>query len=662
MLNDFEKLNLKKIDVTGNVLGKFSTFCISQEYKNNTDSVLEVTYTFPVSATATVTGFIATVGEKTIKGQVKEKGEAKKEYQKAMLRGDSAYMMTNEESNIFRMNIGKIAVDETVTVKIDYIDNFEIVDNQIRLFIPTLVPPRYKSQVTDKLSYAKDEIEYRGNITLYFDKDLKIKDLDSKTHSIKIENNTVSARNIKLDSDFVLDVKLAEQSFSKGYLKELPKGKKAVYLSFFPDIEVENKQTPKDYVFVIDISGSMSGYKIEQTKEAVIKCLKQLNKGDRFNVIAFESSYELFSKDLVEFNADNYNKVKSYVQSLDSRGGTEIFEPLKTAIQDFGKEKIVFLFTDGEVGNESELAGWVRKNIGKNALFVFGIDTAVNKKGLTEIAEAGRGKAEFIVKDERIKEIIVRQFARVSSSNLFEICLNPKTNKILDKIEKSRTLFNHEFYDVLVEIDDLADNFELQCKTDNKTFSFPILKNDLEKTELPLDKIYASEQIKRAEKYIEVHYWDEDDSKAYKEEIIEIAVEYQIDSKYTAFIAVNERDEKLTDIPELQDTVLEEPKEWKLKTNCLKAHYNIPVPDYTPHRCLRIGGKDDAIKRLFNNIQTCQKLIKKKGDYQALFDHIVLALQPYLSNAKLLEKIARRAPRVYALLEQKGIIVVDNDD
>ncbi|MDR1096991.1 MAG: VWA domain-containing protein, partial [Tannerella sp.] len=659
--NDFEKLSLKKIDVLGNVLGKFSTFTIRQEYTNNTDAVLEVTYTFPVSATATVTGFTATVGEKIIKGKVKEKEEAEKEYQKAMLRGDSAYMMTNDESNIFRMNIGKIAIGETVAVKIDYIDNFDIVDSQIRIMIPTLVPPRYKSDVTDKLTYSKNEVEYRGNVTVTFDKDLRINDIESKTHSIKLENNTVSAKNIKLDRDFVLDVKLAEQAFSKGYYKELPNGKKVVYLSFFPDIETEQKQMPKNYVFVIDISGSMGGFKLEQTKEAALKCLGQLNQGDRFNIIVFDDTYEFFAKELVEFDAGNYQKVKTYIQSLNARGGTKLFKPLQKAIQLSGNEKNIFLFTDGQVGNESQIAGYVRQNISKNALFIFGIDSSVNKKGLQEIAEAGRGKAEFIVKDELIKEAVVRQFARVSSTNLFEINLNCKTNRMSDKIEKSRVLFNHEFYDVLVEIEDIADDFELVCRADNKVFPFTVPKNELEYLQLPLDSIYASEQIKRAEKYIEARMYD--DNKGYKEQIVEIAVQYQIDSKYTAFIAVNERDEKLPDIPELQDTVLESPAGWNLCCDEILPFACMPMSmpvymdaDMDVDFCDEIDGIDE----LYEKIRACEAMIANNGDYKTLLDEIIEKLRPYFSSPDkkykaLFKKMKKETPNVYAFLKQRKI-------
>ena len=577
-MENFEKLSLKKIEITGHVIGKFSTFNIIQEYTNDTNAVLEVTYTFPISATATVTGFTATVGDKVIKGKVKEKEEARKEYEKAMVKGNSAYLMSNEESNIFKMNIGKIAIGETVVIKIDYIDNFEIVDNRMRMMIPTLVPPRYKSAATKSLDYAKNEVEYRGTLNISFDTDLKIKDIDSQTHHLKFENNTVSAKNIKLDRDFVLDITLAKQAFSKGYSRELPDGNTVVYLSFFPEIETGKERSPKDFIFVIDISGSMGGYKIEQTKEAVIKCLNQLREGDRFNIIIFDTIFELYSNEIVNFNSENFEKVKKFVQYLQVRGGTELYSALKAAVERFGNEKIIFLFTDGDVGNEDVIAGYVRQNIGKSSLFVFGIDSSVNKKGLQAIADAGRGKAEFMARDEQIKEIIVRQFARVSSSNLFEISLVTKSNKVIDKIEKQTVLFNHEFYDVLVEVPDISDDFELQCKTEEQSFSFPISKETIEQLELPLDKIYASEQIKRVEKYIEAR--PRNDNEGYKEQIVEIAVAYQIDSKYTSFIAVNERDEKLTDIPELQDTVLESPAGWEMPSMKSKRDHSSVLHAY----------------------------------------------------------------------------------
>jgi len=563
-MNNIDKLSLKKIDIYGNVLGKFSTFTITQEYINETSEVLEVIYTFPISSTATVTGFTAKIGDKVIKGKVKEKDEARKDYEKAMVKGDSAYLMTNEESNIFQMNIGKIDVGETVNIQLEYVENFEILDSNIRMIVPTLVAPRYGSAVTEKLQYEKFEVEYRGNLTIQFDEDLKLKDITSPSHSIKQNGNRITSKNLKLDKDFVLDIKLEIQPKSMGYSSKLPNGNEVVYLTFLPNIKLETKTEPKNYLFVMDISGSMQGFKIEQNKEAVIKCLKQLQPGDKFNIITFNTQVEVLSDELLEYNTSNYEKAKHYVKQLEANGGTHLDSAVKKALESFGDSNIVFLFTDGDVGNEDVVAGYVRKNIKKSNLFVFGIDSAVNKNGLELIAEAGNGKVEFIVRDEDIKDIIIRQFARVSSANLFNVKLLTGDNKVINTIMKQKSIFNQEFFDVLVEVPEVTDNFVLQLKTENETYELPLYCRDIMSVK-SLDKVYAIEQIKHIEKYINRSYGEKNDG--YKEQIVKLAIEYQVSSKYTAFIAVYNRKEKVNDIPVLQETILEVPSGWVMY-NC----------------------------------------------------------------------------------------------
>ena len=256
----------------------------------------------------------------------------------------------------------------------------------------------------------------------------------------------------------------------------------------------------------------------------------------------------------------------------------------------------------------------------------------------------------------------------MSSANLFEISLDC-TNIVVDKIEKSQVIFNHEFYDVLVEIEDIVDGFELVCRTDDKVFSFTVPKNELIHSELPLDKIYASEQIKRAEKYIAVRLHD--GNEGYKEEIVEIAVRNQIDSKYTAFIAVNERGEKLTDIPELQDTVLEKPMGWNLMNVSFKPVCKLTEPfsrlfsdeDFIANEKKEINyGRfkqtdlSDEIDKLYKKIEYCERLIKNGGDYKNLLNEIIHLLIPYYSSENkqykaLFKKMKKKTPKVYDFIK-----------
>ena len=195
---DLRELALKKVKITGNVIGKFGSFEIEQVYKNNTKDVLEVGYTFPIVETATVIGFEINIGDKILKGKCKEKGKAKKEYQRSMVQGDSAYMMEQETDNIFRISVGKINIDEEVTVKIQYIDKFEITDNTIQILMPTLVTPRYKSNITGKLVYEK--VDYTIDFNINIDKSLNRKRISCPSHKINVidEGNTEKNRSIKL--------------------------------------------------------------------------------------------------------------------------------------------------------------------------------------------------------------------------------------------------------------------------------------------------------------------------------------------------------------------------------------------------------------------------------------------------------------------------------
>ena len=113
-IKDIRELALKKVKITGNVIGKFGTFEIEQTYKNNTKEILEVGYTFPMVETATVIGFEVNVGNKILKGKCMEKQAARREYENNIIKGNSAYMMEQETNNIFKIFIGKIDKNEEV--------------------------------------------------------------------------------------------------------------------------------------------------------------------------------------------------------------------------------------------------------------------------------------------------------------------------------------------------------------------------------------------------------------------------------------------------------------------------------------------------------------------------------------------------------------------
>lgn len=554
---DLRELALKKVKITGDVIGKFGTFEIEQVYKNNTKDVLEVGYTFPIVETATVVGFEINVGDRVLKGKCKEKGEAKKEYQKNIVKGNSAYMMEQETDNIFKISVGKIDRDEDVTVKIQYIDKFEIIDNTIQILMPTLVTPRYKSKITSKLVYGK--VDYTIDFNININKTINRKSISCPSHKINLidedKRERVEVLNYDLSKDFKLNIELKNELSSNAITSNTRDGEDMIYLSFMPEILDSYEDSEKEYLFIIDVSGSMMGEKLDETKRAVIECLKQLDIGDKFNIIPFESEFEAMNIKSIAYNEENMRKAVKYINNLEPLGGTEILDPIKFALYEKNTDKIILLFTDGQVGNEEEIIKFVEDNVNRSRIFPFGIDTNVNSSFIKQLAKAGNGKAELIQPKEKIDDKIIRTFARIQTPLLEEIKIDYGNNKVLDEIREEKCLFNYEFFNVFAKIEKLEDDIQLKGKILDKEYIWKINKENIYNTDVDLEVLFAKQEMERLEEYIRNTYED-DKIENYKKMIIELSEKYNINSRYTSFITVYERKDKLLEVPKYQETKL----------------------------------------------------------------------------------------------------------
>ena len=554
---DLRELALKKVKITGNVIGKFGSFEIEQKYQNNTKDVLEVGYTFPIVETATVVGFEIHVGDKVLKGKCKEKSAAKEEYQRNMVQGNSAYLMEQETDNIFKISVGKIDKGEEVTVKINYIDKFEIVDNSIQILLPTLVTPKYKSNITDKLFYRK--VDYTVDFNINIDKSINRKSIYCPSHAINIINNedkeTIEVKDYDLSKDFKLIIELKNELSSSAIKSKTLDKQEMIYLSFMPEITDSYEDTEKEYIFIVDISGSMRGEKMDETKRAVIECLKQLDEGDKFNIVPFESNFKAMSIKSIEYNDENLKKAIDYVNNLQASGGTEILKPIKFALYEKDVNKIVLLFTDGQVGNENEIIDFVETNVMSSRVFPFGIDTNVNSSFIKQLAKVGNGKAELIQPHEKIDEKIIRTFARIQTPLLEDLRIDYGNNKLVDEIKEEKCLFNYEFFNVFAKIEKLTDDITLKGKILDKEYSWKIEKDKIKSTDVDLEVLFAKQQMDRLEEYMR-NTRDMEKISNYKKMVIELAEKYNINSKYTSFITIYEREEKLLDVPIYQETAL----------------------------------------------------------------------------------------------------------
>ncbi len=433
------EIPLQAVRVSGEVLGWFGRYRVEQSFANVGKEPIEAIYTFPLSEKAAVCEFKAVIGDRTVRTEVQAKQEAYKKYEQAVQKGDGAYLLEQHRDNIFQISLGQIPPGVSVRAEIGYLEALAMQDGELRLTIPTVVAPRYipgqrqgtkrgmgTADPTDQVPDADFITPLVGLAPYTLEVDLSIRlplpmeTITSPLHPIRVENlpdgvSRVSLSGEKLDRDLVVVCVLAAEAESGGAAWDGSEGGRLM-VNLVPNL-AGGKSEPRDYVFLLDISGSMMGEKIEQAKAAVNLCLRQLGEGDRFNIAAFESSTHCLDEHrTLDFNQANLDRATKWVNKLHSMGGTELLPALHLALA-WGKdrEKVVFVFTDGQVGNEAEIVRLVRANRDRCRFFPFGIDTAVNKGFLTDLAAAGKGLAEFIYPGERIEEKVVRQFARVAS-------------------------------------------------------------------------------------------------------------------------------------------------------------------------------------------------------------------------------------------------------
>ena len=247
-------------------------------------------------------------------------------------------------------------------------------------------------------------------------------------------------------------------------------------------------------------------------------------------------------------------EAERYINSLHAAGGTEILNPIKFALYE-NTEKVILLFTDGQVGNEKQIIDFVKEH-GKNSrIFPFGIDSNVNSYFIKQLAKAGNGKAELIQPNEKIDDKIIRTFARIQTPMVENIQVDYGQNKLVDEIKEENSLFSYEFFNVFAKIEEIKDDIKLKGKILGKEYTWKIAKEEITNTDVDLEVLFAKQEIERLEDYIKNTY-DYEKIENYKKMIIDIAVKYNINSEYTSFITVYERENKLLDVPQYQETTL----------------------------------------------------------------------------------------------------------
>jgi Ca-activated chloride channel family protein len=419
---------LKHTEVKAEVSGFLSRVTVTQEFENPFEEKIEAVYTFPLPQAAAVDDMTMVVGERTIKGKIMQREEAKAAYTEAKSKGQIASLLDQERPNIFTQSVANIMVGQPIKVTISYVETLKYDEGSYEWSFPMVVGPRYNPvsseaqpavQTSDENSSAPDASQVTTpalpdetraghdiSIEVSIDAGVPIDALKSETHEIESERPDERRAIVRLkdkstipNKDFVLKYDVAGRQIADGVLTHRA-GRDGYFTLILqpPERVTVEDVTPKELVFVLDTSGSMQGFPLEKAKETMMLALDGLYPQDTFNLITFSGDTEILFSKPVPATPENIQKAKKFLEGRQSDGGTEMMKAIRAALKPSDEQdhiRITCFMTDGQVGNDMEIIGEVQKY--QNArVFAMGFGYAANRFLLDKMAEYGRGEVEYV--------------------------------------------------------------------------------------------------------------------------------------------------------------------------------------------------------------------------------------------------------------------------
>jgi Ca-activated chloride channel homolog len=431
---------LKHTDVKAEVSGFLSRVRVTQEFENPFKEKIEAVYTFPLPQDAAVDDMTMTVGDRTVRGRILRREEAQAVYEAAKTEGQVAGLLNQERPNVFTQSVANIMPGEKVTVTISYVETLKYEDGAYEFVFPMVVGPRYvqgsaqvpdAAKITPPAAPKGTRAGHSVSLEVALDAGVPLDDLKSASHEIEIERPNGWSAQVRLKNreeipnrDFVLRYDVAGGRISDALLTH--RDDRGGFFTFIlqpPERVTVEDVTPKEIVFVLDTSGSMSGFPIEKAKEAMKLALDGVNPRDTFNLITFAGDTHVLFARPVPATPANLAKAQAFLASRDGAGGTEMMTAIKAALDPSdaqGHVRVVCFMTDGHVGNDFEIISEVRRH--PNArVFAFGIGESVNRFLLDEIAREGRGEVEYVALSDDGSKAARRFHERVRSPLLTDI-------------------------------------------------------------------------------------------------------------------------------------------------------------------------------------------------------------------------------------------------
>ncbi len=412
-----DQLPLKATNVELSVSGVIADVRVVQTYQNEGSRPLNATYVFPASTRAAVYGMRMKIGDDVIVAKIKEREKAKEEFETAKKEGKSASLLEQARPNVFTMSLANLMPNETVEIELRYTELLVPTDGVYEVVYPTVVGPRYMSakETPDGNKFVETPYTHKPtsafNISARIAAGVPIRELDCSTHPMLSGWQGESVAQLTLDGadkfqgnrDFILRYRLAGDQIASGLILYQGDGENFfLYMAQPPKRVAPQDIPPREYVFVVDVSGSMEGFPLDTSKKLLEDLIGGLRPTDFFNVVLFAGDSTALSERPLAANAENISRAVQLIEQQRGSGGTELLPAIQQAMHLSNKPGVsrsIVLVTDGYVSIEEGVFKYIRQNLGQANVFAFGIGSGVNRYLIEGVARAGLGEP-FVVEDQ----------------------------------------------------------------------------------------------------------------------------------------------------------------------------------------------------------------------------------------------------------------------
>jgi Ca-activated chloride channel family protein len=353
---------LKKTEVEANIAGFVSRVRIRQIFHNPSDQKIEAVYVFPLPHDAAVDDMVMTIGDRRVVGQIKPREEARDIYEAARAAGHVASLLDQERPNIFTQSVTNIEPGAQVVIEISYVETLKYEDGTFEFVFPMVIGPRYMpgkptgkqgsgwapdttqvpdaSRISPPVALPGKRAGHEISLTVHLDTGMQLFDLESELHKVKVEMAGPGRATVTLQNeteipnkDFILRYRTATEEIGDAVLSHTDERGTFVTLILQPPRQVLPAQAqPKELIFVIDRSGSMSGFPIEKAKETMRLAIERMNPNDTFNLLSFSDKVERLFDKPASNTPENRAAALQYLAALDASGGTEMLPAIQAAL------------------------------------------------------------------------------------------------------------------------------------------------------------------------------------------------------------------------------------------------------------------------------------------------------------------------------------------